>query len=145
GQTVTPGRCRSVIQIFLGGGPSHLDMYDLKPNAPREVRGPFQPIDTRIPGIQLSEYLPYQSRIVDKLAIIRSGMHHVSSHLAASHLLQTGFEKAPNVAERASSHPGSGSVGSLMLGPYKPGLPAYVAVPKSLFFGNPSYLGAGYS
>jgi hypothetical protein len=136
--------CRAVIQIYLGGGPSHLDMYDLKPNAPAEVRGPFQPIDTVVPGIQISEHLPYQAQIADRLTIIRSGTHHVSSHSPASHLMQTGYPQAPNVDVRANSHPGAGAVVSRLLGPRTPGLPAYVAVPRPLFFGAPAYLGAGY-
>lgn len=140
----TKPRCRAVIQVYLGGGPSHLDMYDLKPHAPAEVRGPFQPVETVVPGIQISEHLPYQARVTDKLTIVRSGTHHVPSHSPASHLMQTGYEQAPNVDARANSHPGAGAVVSRLLGPRQPGLPAYVAVPKPLFFGAAAYLGAGY-
>lgn len=133
-----------MIEIYLGGGPSHLDMFDLKPHAPKEVRGPFQPVDTIVPGIQISEHLPYLTQIADRMAIVRSGTHHNPSHLPASHLMQTGYPQAPNVDARANSHPGSGAVASRLLGPYRPGLPAYVAVPKALFFGAPAYLGFSF-
>lgn len=137
-------RCRAVIQIYLGGGPSHLDMFDLKPDAPQEVRGPFQPVETVVPGIRISEHLPYLTQVADRMSIVRSGTHHNPSHLPASHLMQTGYPQAPNVDARANSHPGSGAVASRLLGPFRAGLPAYVAVPRSLFFGAPAYLGASY-
>src|ERR1043165_5124865 len=65
-------RQKSVIMVFLLGGPSHMDMYDLKPNAPVEYRGEFSPIRTNVPGIDISEHLPMQAQIADKFAIIRS-------------------------------------------------------------------------
>jgi hypothetical protein len=71
----------AVIQISMGGGPSHIDMYDLKPQAPREIRGEFQPIATSLPGFQISEHLPHQSRIMDKVAIVRSVHHGNASHI----------------------------------------------------------------
>ena len=58
--------------IYLPGGPSHMDMYDLKPDAPAEFRGEFRPIDTNVPGVQICEHLPLQARMWDKLAGIRS-------------------------------------------------------------------------
>src|SRR5262245_28311422 len=63
---------KSVILIWQAGGPSHIDMYDLKPGAPAEIRGEFKPIATNVPGIQIGEHLPRQARIMDKLAILRS-------------------------------------------------------------------------
>src|SRR5262245_35441734 len=74
-------RDTAVIQIFMGGGPSHLDMYDLKPDAPAEIRGEFREIPTRVPGIRISEHLPLQAATMDRLAIVRSITHHNSSHL----------------------------------------------------------------
>src|SRR5262245_31260610 len=64
-------RPKSVIMIYLYGGPSHLDMYDMKPAAPEEVRGEFKPIQTRVPGLDICELMPLQARIADKLAIMR--------------------------------------------------------------------------
>src|SRR5689334_16374095 len=64
-------RNKSVIMIWLRGGASHIDSYDMKPQAPVEVRGEFQPISTKLPGVQICEYLPKHAEIMDKLAIIR--------------------------------------------------------------------------
>src|SRR5215468_2500353 len=66
---------KSVILVWLAGGPSHIDMYDLKPNSPAEVRGEFRPINTNVPGVQISEHLPLQSKIFDKLSVVRSAYH----------------------------------------------------------------------
>src|SRR5262245_18714627 len=66
------GRARSCILVYLLGGPPHLDMFDLKPQAPAEVRGPLQPIATNIPRIELCEHLPRLSQIADKYALVRS-------------------------------------------------------------------------
>jgi len=73
-------RKKSVILVWLAGGPSHIDMYDLKPQAPSEIRGEFRPIQTNVSGIQISEHLPYQARIMDKLAIVRSAFHTNAGH-----------------------------------------------------------------
>src|SRR5690242_10303183 len=70
--TGTTKPARSAIMIFLPGGPSHLDMYDLKPSAPVEFRGEFKPISTNVPGVQICEHMPLQARMWDKLAAIRS-------------------------------------------------------------------------
>src|SRR5688500_1864432 len=61
---------KAVIQLWLAGGPSHIDMYDLKPNAPAEIRGEFKPIPTNLTGVQIGEHLPRQAKIMDKLAIV---------------------------------------------------------------------------
>src|SRR5687767_15156555 len=63
---------KAAIMIYLPGGPSHMDTYDLKPNAPTEFRGEFKPIKTNIPGVEISEYFPLQAKMWDKLAAIRS-------------------------------------------------------------------------
>src|SRR5947209_5377471 len=65
-----PGK--AIIMVYLNGGPSHMDMYDLKPNAPVEYRGEFRPIRTNVPGMEICELMPLQSRIADKFAIIRN-------------------------------------------------------------------------
>jgi hypothetical protein len=138
-----PVRCRSVIQISMGGGPSHIDMYDLKPHAPAEVRGEFRPIDTAAPGIQISEHLPLQAQVFDKLAVIRSGTHEIASHLPASHYIQTGHPQSRPSAD--NTHPATGAVVSRLIGASAPGLPPYVAVPKPGAYGRAAYLGAAYN
>src|SRR5262249_10437969 len=79
---------KSAILICLPGGPSHMDMYDLKPNAAKEFRGEFNPINTSVPGIQICEHMPRQARIMDKLAIIRS-IVSVEEH--SDSLVMTGY------------------------------------------------------
>src|SRR6516162_9010773 len=69
GAAPKPTATKSAIMIYLPGGPSHMDMYDLKPQAPAEFRGEFKPISTNVPGIQICEYMPLQARMFDKLAV----------------------------------------------------------------------------
>ena len=88
-------RARSVILIFLTGAPSHLDMFDLKPEAAAEVRGTFQPIATRTPGMDVCEHLPKLAVRSDKYAVIRSMTHGLPSHEHATHMLLTGIDKMP--------------------------------------------------
>src|SRR5260221_11164058 len=76
------GKARSVIMIFNCGGPSHIDLWDPKPEATDTVRGPFQPIDTNVSGIQVSELLPKMAQRADKLAIVRSVHHTHGGHNA---------------------------------------------------------------
>ena len=66
------GKARSAIMIYLPGGPSHMDMYDLKPDAPVEFRGEFKPIATNVAGVQICEHFPLQAQMMDKLAVVRS-------------------------------------------------------------------------
>jgi hypothetical protein len=89
---VSPGgRGKSVIMICLGGGPSHLDLYDMKPDAPAEIRGEFRPIKTNVPDMQLSELLPRQSKIADKFAVVRSVTWQEPDHQRIE--VFTGFPK----------------------------------------------------
>src|SRR5687768_15999922 len=66
-----PARPKSVIYVVLDGGPSHIDMWDPKPDAPAEVRGPFRPIPTKLPGVRFTELMPMQAGILDRLAVLR--------------------------------------------------------------------------
>src|SRR5947209_10457590 len=95
---------KSAIMIYLPGGPSHLDMYDLKPEAPAEFRGEFKPIDTNVPGVQICEHMPLQARMWDKLAVIRSVIS-VDEH--SDSLVMTGYSEQVN---RTAQHPCFGSV-----------------------------------
>ena len=133
----------AVIQIFCGGGPSHIDMYDPKPNAPREIRGEFDAIPTNVPGIYVSEHLSHHTGVMDKLAIVRTVAHSNSVHLPSSHLVLTGYE-APQ-PPKDNHNPFPGSIISQLRGPNEPGLPAYVAVPRRVSFGTAAYLGAAYN
>ena len=89
---VTPGaREKSVIMICLGGGPSHVDTYDMKPDAPAEIRGEFRPIATNVPGVQISELLPRQAKMADKFAVVRSATWQEPDHQRIE--IFTGFPK----------------------------------------------------
>ena len=86
----TAGRARSVILLFLSGGPAHQDMWDLKPDAPEEIRGTFRPIATNVPGIDISEHMPRMARLAGKYAIVRSVHHQQSNHPAAAYWMMIG-------------------------------------------------------
>lgn len=132
---------KAVIMVWLEGGPSHIDTYDMKPEAPAEIRGPFRPIRTNVPGIQLCELLPLQARIADKLAIIRNMTFQNNDHRPPDELL-TGFQ--------GGGRPAFGSVVSrLQADPRVPSLlPPYVQL-ESLHdpaerLSFPAYLGAAH-
>jgi hypothetical protein len=84
------GKAKSVVIVFLTGGPSHIDTFDLKPEAPAEIRGEFKSIATKIPGVTFCEHLPRFAARADKLAVVRSLSHPESNHLLATHRLLTG-------------------------------------------------------
>lgn len=134
---------KAVILIWQAGGPSHLDMYDLKPDAPAEFRGEFRPIATNVPGIDVGEHLPLQSRIMDKLAIVRSGCHTNAGHGMGSQWMLTGWQ--PTIEVNDNIYPCMGSVVARMKGANDPGLPAYVNLPRPLGLGKAAYLGASFN
>src|SRR5215472_5826900 len=80
-----PTKDTAVILLWLGGGPSHIDMYDLKPEAPAEFRGEFKSIATNLPGVRVGEHLPMQSRLMDKISIVRSVTHTNAGHGMGTH------------------------------------------------------------
>lgn len=134
---------RSVILVWQAGGPSHIDTYDLKPNAPAEIRGEFKPIQTNVPGVTISEHLPQQARIMDKLAILRSAYHTNAGHGMGAQWMLTGYQ--PTIEVNDNIYPSCGSVAAKMRGPNEPGLPAYVNLPRVLSLGKAAYLGASYN
>jgi hypothetical protein len=91
GSVAPDARGKSVIMICLGGGPSHVDMYDMKPDAPAEIRGEFRPISTNVPGMQFSELLPRQAKLADKFAVVRSATWQEPDHQRIE--IFTGFPK----------------------------------------------------
>src|ERR1700704_3439636 len=101
---------KSAIMIYLPGGPSHMDMYDLKPDAPKEFRGEFNPIKTNVPGGEICEHFPLQAKIWDKMAVVRSGVS-VDEH--SDSLVSTGYSQNVN---RTGNHPSLGSVVSKLRG-----------------------------
>jgi hypothetical protein len=137
------GNQNAVIQIWLAGGPSHIDMYDLKPDAPAEFRGEFKEIPTNVPGIRISEHLPLQAGIMDKLAVVRSGTHTNAGHGMGAQWMLTGYQ--PTIEVNDNIYPACGAIVSRVKGPNTPGLPAYVNLPRRLGLGNAAYLGASYN
>lgn len=137
----------SLIYVFLHGGQSHLDTFDLKPDAPAEFRGDFKPIKTMIPGLLMSEHLPKMAAQLDKYSIIRSFRHHNSDHGPADHYMLTGYFPAAGFNSNLSPNnqrPTAGSIVSKSLGS-RGSVPAYVALPKMHPSGGPSYLGASHA
>lgn len=138
-----PVKKKSVILVWLAGGPSHIDMYDLKPDAPAEFRGEFRPIRTNVSGIEISEHLPLQAKIMDKLAIVRSAYHTNAGHGMGSQWMLTGYQ--PTIEVNDNIYPSLGSVVARLQGASDPVLPAYVNLPRLLDLGKAAYLGASYN
>lgn len=135
---------KSVILIWLDGGPSQLESYDPKPEAPVEVRGPFSTINTKLPGVQFSELCPKQAELADKISVIRSMRHGTGDHFAGAHWMLTGRFGA-TTASKDIRYPSLGSCISKLRGSNHPALPAYVGLPsaQSVYI-FPGYQGAAY-
>jgi hypothetical protein len=131
-------RAESVIMLWLAGGPSHLDMWDLKPDAPEGVRGSFKPIATKVPGVRISEHLPKTTQVLDKATLVRSLQHTVPAHGPATIFMTTG-----NSPKASFQYPALGSLAARLL-PCPNDVPPYIEVGKT---GNPSagYLGTTYN
>lgn len=114
---------KAIINIHLGGGPSHQDMFDLKPEAPREFRGEFNPIKTNVQGIEICEHMPLLAQMADKYAILRSLVGMFDDH--SNFHTQTGFSR--NDLRNIGGRPSIGSVVSRLLGPTGSGAPCYIA------------------
>lgn len=116
--------------IFLNGGPSHLDMWDMKPSAPAEIRGEFQPIATTVPGVQFSEHLPRLARHMHQCTLVRSVHHSVNNaHAAGVYVGLTGHDRGEiGGGARPTDHPSLGSVAGLVR-PVPSGVLPYVALP----------------
>src|SRR5262245_48763071 len=125
-------RADQCILIFLNGGPSHLDMWDMKPDAPAEIRGPFKPIVTKVPGIHVSEHLPRLAGLMHHCALVRSAHHSVNNaHALAVYTSLTGHDRGDgNVAVGAGpgDYPAIGSVVGMRRPPGSPVVP-YVSMP----------------
>lgn len=136
----TSPRPKSLIYIVLDGGPSHIDIYDLKPDAPAEYRGPFRPIATSLAGVQIGELAPLQASIMHRLALVR-GIHSVEN----DHFLSEVYTGLPRTAGK---RPAFGSIVS-KLGGTNSALPAYVSLERpssgEFEYENPHYAGASHA
>lgn len=131
-------KANAVIMLWLGGGPSHQDMWDLKPGAPEGIRSLFQPIPTKAEGVYISEHLPQTAQAADKIAIVRSLYHTIPAHGPASVHMTTGNKSTPALA-----YPSMGSLAAKLLATEK-GVPPYVSFNDNSR-GLAGYLGTAYN
>jgi hypothetical protein len=135
-------RASSVILVYLGGGMSHHDSFDLKPEAPEEIRGIYRPIATSVPGTHIGQLLPRTARLMHKVALVRSGAHNNDHHETATNWVMSGRFGSP-----FGDYPAIGAVVSHQLG-FRGVLPPYVAVPRNPSFtwelGKSAFLGGRY-
>jgi uncharacterized protein (DUF1501 family) len=135
---VSNGKAQSAIFINLNGGPSHMDTFDLKPDAPEEYRGEFNPIQTNVSGIEISEHLPLLAQTMDKFCLLRGVTHTLGAHQLGTEYVNTGNRPLPSL-----EYPGYGAVITKER-PGDPELPALVAVGRQSRQ-RPGFLGVKYA
>lgn len=142
GGVADSARAKSVILVYLGGGLSHHDSFDLKPEAPAEIRGKYKPIDSNVAGLQVGELLPKMAQCMDKLTLIRSGAHNNDHHETATNWVMSG-----RFGSAFGDFPAVGAVVAHETG-FSGSLPPYVAIPRNPSFtwelGKSAYLGGRY-
>ena len=131
-ESVTKGKSlpgnKSVILLWMTGGPSHIDTWDVKPAMPREIRGPFKDIPTKIPGVHICEYLPKQAAMLDQFTLIRSVDCRESNH-EPNMVMQTANRAAePRTNPKAPDYPAIGSLVAKLRGANHPAMPPYVVL-----------------
>ncbi len=133
------GNGNQAIFIMLQGGPSHIDLWDPKPQAGREIRGPFDSIPTPIPGVRFGELMKHTARIADQITVIRSMSHQFTNHIAGTYLTMTGSNNQPDQDREAHSDdfPGPGAILSQQH-PAVRGVPPSVSLPNWLSIPGPS-------
>ncbi|MEQ1824662.1 MAG: DUF1501 domain-containing protein [Pirellula sp.] len=138
-------KCNCIL-IWMDGGPTHLETFDLKPEAPVEIRGEFRPIETNVSGMRICELMPKLAKIADKYSVIRSVCHNQGNHGAGNHYMMTGSPPRIPVGCGAfvSYHPSLGSVAAYER-PAPHGLPSYFTMPSMTRSGGPNFLGAKYA
>ena len=140
GEAVSCGEKKSVILFWLSGGPSQLDMWDPKPDAPQEVRSPFGTIQTSVPGVHFTEHLPLQASIAHKLNILRAVDCSASNHTPITMQAGNPLARRTNDGKDGGGYPSMGSLVSKFKGPNEPNIPAFIGLAKS--WGSDVY-GAG--
>jgi uncharacterized protein (DUF1501 family) len=135
-------RAKNVLLVYLGGGLSHHDSFDPKPDAPSEVRGNYNPIQTTVPGLIVSEKMPRMARVMHKLALVRSGAHNNDHHETATNWVMSG-----RFGSAFGDYPAIGAVVAHETGLGGP-MPPYVAIPRNPSFtwelGKSAFLGGRY-
>ncbi|MEZ6140665.1 MAG: DUF1501 domain-containing protein [Zavarzinella sp.] len=142
GKVDAHAKAKSIILVYLGGGLSHHDSFDPKPEAPAEVKGEYSPIKTNVPGLEISEKLPLLAQTMDKIALIRSGSHNNDHHETATNWVMSG-----RFGSAFGDYPAIGAVVAHEMG-FRTTLPPYVSIPKNPSFtwelGRSAYLGGRY-
>jgi len=134
-----PAKVKNCVLVWLAGGPSHIDTFDPKPDAPADVRGEFKAIDTAVTGLRLSEVFPKLAKVMDRATLVRGVSSPEADHDRASHHLLTGYRPTP-----ALVYPSYGSVVSKTREGARGALPGYVAVPDAPIFSSSGYLTPAY-
>lgn len=142
-QSAVPDRDFSVILFWANGGPSHIDLFDLKPDAPLEYRGPFRPVPTNVPGMEITELLPKLAAMGDRFTLVRSLHHERNEHSGGTHRFLTGYpSRAANL--KTSEFPEIGSIVAREL--QDPARDVPVLVANTPFYGGgPAYLGPAFA
>jgi hypothetical protein len=138
----SPSRDKSVIILWMRGGPSQHETWDPKPDAPQDYRGAFGAMRTSVPGVQICDLLPMSAKIQHKYSVIRSLHHTDAGHSAGDQIMFTGHPPGQNVEQNA--YPSCGSIVAKELGHLNPKLPPYVIIPRNLPGSGPAYLGSRY-
>jgi hypothetical protein len=136
------GRDKNVIILWMRGGPSHIDMWDPKPDAPEEYRGEFGVTKTNVSGVILSDMMPMHARMMDKFSIVRSLHHADAGHSSGDQICFTGYPSGPS--PDTNDMPSCGSIVARQLGHLNPQMPAYVMIPRMVPGTNSAYLGVAY-
>jgi hypothetical protein len=142
----TPTRNTSIVWLWLGGGPTHIETFDPKMTAPSEFRSVVGAIRTNVPGIELGGVLPGMARVADKMAFVRSFAHTNSGHGGGTHWVMTGYDFPPADNGQAPIRPGLGAITARHRGANNPatGLPTYVRV-GNIYGDGPAWLGSAYA
>lgn len=142
-------KAKSCIFLFLQGGPSTIDMWDLKPEAPAEIRGPYRPIRTNVPGTFVGEHCHRSAKVADQFTILRSHSHNDNGHTTGFHYVMTGYRA--NFADGANTkipvndvYPSLGSIVSRELGT-RGSVPPYINMPHPMTAGGPGFYGAEHA
>jgi hypothetical protein len=141
-----PTRNTSVVWLWLGGGPTHVETFDPKMSAPAEFRSTVGAVQTNVPGIEIGGVFPKMARVADKMAFVRSFAHNNSGHGGGTHWVMTGYNFPPADNGQGQVKPGFGSILARHRGPNnaQTGLPTYIRM-NGILGDGPSWLGAAYA
>ena len=141
-KSLGPTKKTSVILLWLDGGPGHMDMYDMKPDAPKEYAGLWKPIKSRVPGFDMTELFPKQAKIANLFSMVRSLHHDTGDHFAGGHRMLTSKDMGVSGAKNEGKFPGIGAIVNREVGPRQQGMPGYIAIPYGMSIGlRPGYFG----